>query len=110
MGNHPQENLAKFDYRLEMKIGKFKNPFTFWLFVENCCRFWQIYFKKSKSIELGSFVSKKSFVCVDITFFRWKKCKNSCSQKTLDGVPIMNDNRQNCYSYNLLEWQTNMVL
>jgi hypothetical protein len=26
MGNHPQENLAKFDYRLEMKIGKFKNP------------------------------------------------------------------------------------
>jgi hypothetical protein len=59
MGNHPQENLAKYDYRLEMKIGKFKNPFTFWLFVENCCKFWQIYKKNSKSIELGSFFSKK---------------------------------------------------
>ncbi len=30
-GNHPQEDLAKFGYRPDMKVEKIKNPFTFWL-------------------------------------------------------------------------------
>jgi hypothetical protein len=28
---HPQEDLAKFNYRPTMKVENFKNPFIFWL-------------------------------------------------------------------------------
>jgi len=35
VGNHPQEDLIKFDYQLDMKIENFKSPFIVWLYARN---------------------------------------------------------------------------
>jgi hypothetical protein len=31
IGNHPQEEIAKFDYGSKMKVENFKNPDIFWV-------------------------------------------------------------------------------
>jgi hypothetical protein len=36
VGDHPQEDLAKFDYRLERKVEKFKIPSILWQHVGTC--------------------------------------------------------------------------
>jgi hypothetical protein len=36
--NHPQEDLAKFGHRPDMKVENFKNLFTFWLLAETHCK------------------------------------------------------------------------
>jgi hypothetical protein len=38
VGNHPQEDLIKFGYRLDMKIENFKSPFIVWLYAKNGCK------------------------------------------------------------------------
>jgi hypothetical protein len=37
-GHHPWEDLAKFGYRPNMEVKKFKNPSTIWLFAGICFR------------------------------------------------------------------------
>jgi hypothetical protein len=34
----PQQDLAKFGYRLDMKVKEFRNIFIFWLPTGTCCR------------------------------------------------------------------------
>jgi hypothetical protein len=52
--HHPQEDLTKFGYRPDVKVGHFlRILFLLWPVAETCCRnLANFYFKKSKSHEL----------------------------------------------------------
>ncbi len=77
-GNHPWEELAKFGYRSERKVEKFKNPAIFWQPAGICC---------INMVTLALFFSPESFVRAALKFF-WvtnlqyfaslKRCRN-CS-------------------------------
>jgi hypothetical protein len=41
VGNHPQEDLIKFGYWLDMKIKKFKSPLLFGYMLETVVKVWQ---------------------------------------------------------------------
>jgi hypothetical protein len=43
IGDHSQEDLAKFGNRSDMKVENFKNPFVFWLSAKTCCKILAIY-------------------------------------------------------------------
>jgi hypothetical protein len=70
--NHPQEDLAKFGYRLDMKA---ENPVV---------QIWQfIFFISPKSVELGSFFfHKKNPLHVPKSYFSGQKIQKIVSQKT----------------------------
>jgi len=55
--HHPQEDLTKFGYRPDVKVGNLlRILFLLWLVAETCCRNVAIfYFLKSKSYELVQF-------------------------------------------------------
>jgi hypothetical protein len=55
--HHPQEDLTKFGYRPDVKLGIFlRILFLLWLVAETCCRNLAIfYLKNSKSYELVQF-------------------------------------------------------
>jgi len=70
--NHPQEDLAKFGYRLDMKA---ENP------VVQIWQFFKFFFPKICRIRVIFFSQKKSFVCAKIIFFRSENSKKSSPKK-----------------------------
>jgi hypothetical protein len=57
-----QEGLAKFGYKSERKVGKFKNPTIFWQLAQTYCINTAISGNKISSGDFGIFFSQKSFV------------------------------------------------
>ncbi len=73
--NHPQEDLPKFGYGHMWKEIFLGILFFILIAAGTCGKSGKFKTKNSKSGELGLFVSQKSFVCVEIIFFRWNKPK-----------------------------------
>jgi hypothetical protein len=78
-GNHPQEELAKFGYRSERKVKKFKNPAIIWQPAAGTyCLDMVIlfFFNSSKSAHLDSFFSQKCFLWVAVHFILFYLSRN----------------------------------
>jgi hypothetical protein len=80
------KDLAKFGYRPDMIVEKFKNPFTFWLLVvepvvRNLVIFKISLFSKYDNLSSSFSFPEKSFVCVKIIIFRLDKMQKFAQNK-----------------------------
>jgi hypothetical protein len=77
-GHRPEEDLAKFGYRQDMKVQKKLESFYILATLLGTC--YRTLAKNNLIKNLaneGPFLAKNIFVYVEIVFFRSKKCENS---------------------------------
>jgi len=74
-GDHPENNLSKFGYILDMKLAKKTESFdVLGYLLEFIIKLWRFGFlSSSKSGDFGVFSQEKSFVEVEIVFFSGRK-------------------------------------
>jgi len=79
IGEHQEENLAKFGYKPDMRVEKIKNFLMFFLPARTCCKN-LVFPPPHNSGELGSF---KKRMCQKLLFFSSEKWENLPLDKTL---------------------------
>jgi hypothetical protein len=86
--HHPQEELAKFGYRSEMKVENFKNSAIFWPPVRTYCLKTIVPFQvRHKLNKLNTFLICWIFWILIVSYD--KNLKASCSQQSLIPEPLV---------------------
>jgi len=90
VGNHQKENLAKFGYRLDRKVKKFKNHTICWQHARTyCLNMASFFFLKSSYYEdknVPYFISEKPLNCCKGLFLLLSQCEISPKKETVSVI------------------------